>query len=46
MKKDQVDYKVNLIGEQDLSRLSADELALLVAAYIADMRKYLSLSPE
>ena len=43
MKKHQVNYKVNLLGEQDLSKLSADELELLVAAYIEDLRKYLSL---
>lgn len=43
MKKEQIEYKVNLIGEQDLSKLSADEMELLVAAYIEDMRKYLSM---
>ncbi len=42
MKKEQVNYKVNLIGEQDLSKLSADELDVLVAAYIDGLRAYLS----
>lgn len=43
MKQEQVNYKVNLIGEQDLSKLSADEMVVLIAAYIDGLRKYLSL---
>lgn len=43
MKQEQVNYKVTLIGEQDLSKLSAEEMALLIAAYIEDMRKWLDL---
>ena len=46
MKKQQANYKVNLIGEQDLSKLSADELELLVSAYIEDLRKHLSMDNE
>lgn len=46
MKKEQVNYKVNLIGEQDLSKLPPEELTLLVAAYIDGLREYLSLPPE
>lgn len=41
--KKPVNYKVNLVGEQDLSKLSPNELELLVAAYVEDLRKQLSL---
>ena len=40
MKKEQVNYKVTLIGDKDLSKLSADEMAVLVAAYIDGLKKY------
>jgi hypothetical protein len=43
MNKEPINYKVTLIGEQDLSKLSADELDLLVTAYIAEMREHFSL---
>ena len=34
MKKQQAEYKVNLIGEQDLRKLTKEELELLVAAFV------------
>lgn len=37
MKKQQADYKVNLIGDQDLSKLTKEGLELLVTAYIKNM---------
>lgn len=37
MKKQQAEYKVNLIGEQDLRKLTKEELELLVAAFVKNM---------
>ena len=37
MKKQQEEYKVNLIGEQDLRKLTKEELELLVAAFVKAM---------
>lgn len=45
-KHEQVNYEVTLIGEQDLSKLTKDELELLVAAYIADMKKYFAMDTQ
>lgn len=42
MKQEKAEYKVNLIGESDLSKLSKDELTLLVAHYVKGLEAYLS----
>ena len=39
MKKEQVEYKVNIIGEQDLRKLTKEELELLVASYIKKLKE-------
>lgn len=46
MKKQAVDCKVNLIGEQDLSKFTADELNIIVAEHIKGLQKFLSFQQE
>ncbi len=46
MKKAQTEYQVNLIGEQDLSKLTKSELDLLVQYYLQGLKKSLTLSDE
>lgn len=44
MQKQQVEYKVNLIGERDLGKLTKEELEILVTAYIQELNNFLPLS--
>ena len=37
MKKQQADYKANLIGERDLSKLTKEELKLSAAAFMSGL---------
>lgn len=39
MKKQQVEYKVNIIGERDLLKVTKEELELLATAFIKILKE-------
>lgn len=40
------EYRVNLIGETDLSKLSKEELNMLISYFTDGLKKYMGISDE